>query len=105
MGAPAVPPPRTGPRPGGRRNGDRMHHLLDPRSGQPAWTDAVSVSVVAGRRMLAEVFAKVALILGVETGLAYLESLPGIEGLIYTAAGRLVYTPGMTAFLEWIDEE
>ncbi|HXV97352.1 MAG TPA: FAD:protein FMN transferase, partial [Anaerolineae bacterium] len=52
--------------------GQLMHHLIDPRTGQPAQTDALSVSVVAERTVLAEIYAKVALILGAEQGLAYL---------------------------------
>jgi thiamine biosynthesis lipoprotein len=75
------------------------HHLIDPRTGQPAQTDALSVTVVADRTVIAEIYAKVALILGTEPGLAYLTSLPGIEGLIYTADGRIVYTGGMADIL------
>ncbi len=78
-----------------QHNGQIMHHLIDPRTGRPAQTDALSVTVVTDRTVLAEVYAKVALILGTEQGLAYLESLPGVEGLIYTAASNIVYTPGL----------
>jgi thiamine biosynthesis lipoprotein len=77
-----------------------MHHLIDPRTGQPARTDALSVTVVAERAVMAEVYAKVALILGAEAGLAYLEQLPGVAGLIYTADARIIYTAGMAAILE-----
>ncbi len=41
-----------------------MHHLIDPRTGQPADTDWLSVSVVAPHAATAEVFAKVLLIAG-----------------------------------------
>lgn len=82
-----------------QRQGRMMHHLIDPRSGQPAHTDALSVSVTAERTMLAELYAKVALILGVTEGLAYLEQLPGVEGLIFTAAGEVQYTTGFESLL------
>ena len=76
-------------------NGQIMHHLIDPRTGQPAQTDAISVSVVADRTVMAEIYAKVALILGAEQGLSYLERLPDVEGLIYTATSEVLYTSGV----------
>ena len=75
-----------------RKAGQLAHHLIDPRTGRPAQTDALSVTVLAPRTVLAEIYAKAALILGAEAGLAYLEQLPEVEGLIFTAAGRIVCT-------------
>lgn len=86
-----------------QHQGHSMHHLIDPRTGQPAQTDALSVSVVADRTMTAEIYAKVALILGAEQGLAYLQSLPAIEGLIFTADSRLLFTSGLTSLLERLE--
>jgi thiamine biosynthesis lipoprotein len=83
--------------------GHLRHHLIDPGTGQPAQTDAVSVTVVTDRTVLAEIYAKAALILGTEQGLAYLESLPGVEGLIYTATDEVFYTPGMAELLSRLD--
>ena len=83
-----------------QRHGQSRHHLIDPRTGQPAQTDALSVSVIADRTMVAEIYAKVALILGVEQGLAYLQRLPGLEGLIYTAESKIVYTDGFRSTLD-----
>lgn len=68
-----------------RHNGQLKHHLIDPRTGCPAQTDAISVSVTAPRTVIAEVYAKIALILGVERGLAFLQDLPDVEGLIVAA--------------------
>lgn len=86
-----------------QNGGQIMHHLIDPRTGQPAQTDALSVSVVAERTVMAEVYAKVALILGAEQGLAYLQSLPGVEGLIFTASSQVVYTSGLAELLERVE--
>ena len=82
-----------------QRNGQIFHHLIDPRTGQPSQTDAVSVSVVADRTVMAEIYAKVALILGAEHGISYLADLPGVEGLFYTAQGEILYTAGFEAIL------
>jgi thiamine biosynthesis lipoprotein len=83
-----------------RRGGRLMHHLIDPRTGQPAETDVVSVTVIAHRVAVAEVFAKTALILGSEAGLNWLNGMVGIEGLLVQNDGQLIFTDGFSAYLE-----
>ncbi len=51
-----------------RHEGEAMHHLIDPRTGHPADTSLVSVTVVASSAWWAEVLAKSALIAGPEDG-------------------------------------
>jgi thiamine biosynthesis lipoprotein len=82
-----------------RQGNDIRHHLIDPRSGQPAQTDALSVSVIAQRTVIAEVLAKAALLLGAEAGLTYLAATPGVEGLIYRSDGQVMYTAGCEQLL------
>jgi len=53
-------------------SGRVMHHLIDPFTGLPADTDALSVSVCADELTTAEVLAKVALLLGSDRGTQYL---------------------------------
>jgi thiamine biosynthesis lipoprotein len=55
-----------------RWEGAALHHLIDPRTGRPAVTDAGEVSVVAGSAAEAEVHAKAALLLGSAAAPAYL---------------------------------
>lgn len=80
-----------------------MHHLIDPRTGEPAQTDVLAVTVVADRTVMAEIYAKAALLLGAEEGLAYLDRLPGIEGLIYAAHTDILYTGGMAEILDRVE--
>jgi thiamine biosynthesis lipoprotein len=47
-----------------RRWGEGRHHLIDPRTGAPAVTDLIEVSVLAPTALEAEILAKTALILG-----------------------------------------
>src|SRR5271157_4001048 len=46
------------------QDGRSQHHIIDPRTGQPAVTDFTSVTVVAPKLTQAEVFAKALLICG-----------------------------------------
>lgn len=57
----------------GRRWGDGLHHLIDPRTGAPARSDLVEVSVLAATATEAEVLAKTALLLGAADGAAFLD--------------------------------
>jgi thiamine biosynthesis lipoprotein len=47
-----------------QRHGQLQHHLIDPRSGKPAQTEWLSVTVWAGQAAEAEVYAKALLIAG-----------------------------------------
>jgi len=75
---------------GGRRwsqNGRTMHHLIDPRTGEPSRSNLHAVTVVAPTTVEAEVAAKVALILGQEAGAAYLRA-HSLSGLLMDHAGN-----------------
>lgn len=50
------------------------HHLIDPRTGLPAQTDLSEVSVLASTATDAEIYAKVALLLGSRDAPAWLET-------------------------------
>lgn len=81
-----------------RRGGRMMHHLIDPRTARPADTDLLAVTVIGERVALAEVLAKVALLLGAAPGLAYLEATPNVEGLLVAAAGQTLATSGWNRY-------
>jgi thiamine biosynthesis lipoprotein len=85
------------------KDGIVQHHLIDPRNGRPAITDAISVSVVAGRVFTAEIYAKTALILGIDEGLAFLESLPDVEGVLFSATNETFLTSELERYLEKMD--
>ncbi len=63
-----------------QRDGQPMHHLIDPRRGRPAASDLHTVTVLAPTAVEAEVAAKAALLLGRAAGRRYLaqRSLPGV---------------------------
>lgn len=61
--------------------GTRMHHLIDPRTGEPSDSDAVQVTVVAPTAVDADYHAKVALLHGAEAGMRYLNAQSEVEGL------------------------
>ena len=66
----------------------RVHHILDPKTGQPA--DAVmSVTVIVGNCLDADALTTLVFVLGPEKGRELLNSL-GVAGLIVDSAGLLI---------------
>jgi len=53
--------------------GPGLHHLIDPRTSKPATTDLKEASVIAGSAADAEIYAKVALLLGANAAGKWLE--------------------------------
>ena len=82
-----------------RQGGRMQHHLIDPRTGRPAETDLLTVTVVAATCSLAETAAKVALILGSREGLAWIEARTGLAGLLVLEDGRVLRSRRMVRFL------
>lgn len=74
--------------------GRDSHHLIDPRTGVPAQTDLLAVTVVAPSCWRAETAAKTAAILGSEPGLAFLEE-NHLDGVLVRDDGSWVATEGM----------
>ncbi|MHB8619847.1 MAG: FAD:protein FMN transferase [Chloroflexota bacterium] len=72
-----------------------MHHLIDPRTGQPASTDLVQVTALAGSTARADVWAKTALIAGAETCRPAAARHPELSWLLVFADGRALTTPGL----------
>ena len=77
-------------------DGEARHHLIDPRDGRSARTDAWSVSVPASTCRVAEVAAKVALVLGRALGGAFLRR-HGLDGLIIAEDGTARWVDGASA--------
>ncbi|MCL3996776.1 FAD:protein FMN transferase [Streptomyces lavenduligriseus] len=79
---------------------ERGAHIVDPRSGRPAVTDLVSVTVVGPGLAFADCWATAAFAMGARKGLAWLETLPDTEGLLITTDGEVRCTAGLGAWLE-----
>ncbi len=71
------------------KDGRPQHHLIDPRTGQPAHTDVLTASVAAASALAAEVAAKMALLLGSLAGLAWLEARQ-LAGILFLENGQIL---------------
>lgn len=73
--------------------GHQYGHVIDPRSGQPVQRDLLAC-VIAPSAAQAEALSKALLILGETDGLALLERLPDVEGLLIEADKNQSETTG-----------
>ena len=78
------------------RDGERVHHLLDPASGRPA-RGARSVTVLAPDGLTAEALSKMVFVRGPEAGLRLIERVAGVDAVVVDADGRLHRSSGLMA--------
>lgn len=71
------------------RGGQLVHHLVHPRTGLPADTDVASATVRAGSALVAQVAAKLVVLLGAQAGAAFLAVHPGISGVVVAGDGAV----------------
>lgn len=77
------------------RDGRVLHHILDPRTGMPAATDALSATVVSDASIDGDGYTTALVIMGSRRALAFAERTPGIEAIILTTKGKLLHTSGV----------
>ena len=76
------------------KDGVRYHHIIDPDLGEPA-TGTRSVTIVADRAMLADVLSTGVFLLGPTAGMALIEQLPQVEGVIVSATNQVLISSGL----------
>ena len=64
------------------QDGVRYSHIIDPKTGYPVASRVVSTSILAGDCTLADGLATAVMVMGVEKGMALIERLDGIQGLM-----------------------
>ncbi len=79
-----------------RRNGEELHHLIDPSSGRPAASDLLRVTVAAQTAVAAEVLAKALFLAGVERAAVEADELE-LPCVLVTTDGDVVAAGGLAA--------
>jgi FAD:protein FMN transferase len=81
--------------------GKRYHHILDPRTGQPA-TACRSVTIWAPTALLADEIDDAVFILGPEKGLQLVESIEGVGAVIVDAKNNVGVSKRLQGKLEFV---
>ena len=76
------------------KNGRRYHHILDPAVGEPA-RGSRSVTIVANRGVIADGLSTGVFVLGPDAGMALIERLPDVEGVIVSDKNEVLISSGL----------
>jgi len=76
------------------KDGRRYHHIIDPSSGEPA-QGCRSVTIVANRAALADGLSTGVFLLGPTAGMALIERLPDVEGVIVSDKNEVLVSSGL----------
>ena len=76
------------------KDGRRFHHIIDPDRGEPA-AGSRSVTIVSDRAVVADGLSTGVFVLGPEKGMALIERLPHVEGVIVTAENQVLVSSGL----------
>ena len=76
------------------KDGVRYHHILDPRTGQPARRTR-SVTIMAKDAFTADAYSKVLFILGPEAGLKFAATIPDFAAVFVDHDNHITMSPGL----------
>ncbi len=84
------------------RDGRRYHHIIDPDTGEPAMGSR-SVTIMAKTATMSDGLSTGVFILGAEKGMALIERLADVEGVIVTAGNEVKVSSGLKGRLALIN--
>ena len=84
-------------------HGKRYHHIIDPRSGEPAQSDLISVTLIGKNATELDAFATATLVMGMEKAQPLLRER-GIEAVVITDNGGIYLTGGIEADFQLIKQ-
>lgn len=75
-------------------SGERVHHIIDTKTGKSA-SDVVSVSIIGKQSIDCDALSTTVFVLGVDKGLALVESIEGYDAVVIDQDGKLHYSSGL----------
>ena len=84
------------------KDGRRYHHILDPATGEPA-RGARSVTIVANRAVIADALSTGVFVMGPAAGMALIERLPDVEGVIVSDKNKVLISSGLRGRIRLVE--
>jgi thiamine biosynthesis lipoprotein len=79
--------------------GKRYHHILDPTTGFPADNGLASVTIISDDSTQGDALSTTCLLLGLDQGLALIESIDGVEAMFIDNDDVTTMSSGFSAYL------
>jgi thiamine biosynthesis lipoprotein len=73
-------------------NGERYHHILDPRTGYPVQTDLASATIISERSVEGDALTTCCFLLGHEAAYELVQSRPEVQALLVDSNGEATMT-------------
>lgn len=81
------------------KEGIKYHHILNSRNGMPS-RNLASVTIYAATALEADALSTTVFLLGPVRGLALVEKMPGVEGILITPAMEILISDGLADLVE-----
>jgi thiamine biosynthesis lipoprotein len=81
------------------KDGKRYHHIFDPKTGYPA-EGLSGTTLIHPDPVAADAWNTALFVLGPEKGLALVEKTPGMEAIMVTTSGKIIYSSGLKTGLK-----
>ncbi len=81
-------------------DGQQRHHIINPRTGEPAMTDVLTATIIHPHAPTAEAYAKAVLLKGCRTGLDWLNSRWQAAGLVVQQDRAVVATTNFVSYFQ-----
>ncbi len=75
--------------------GERVHHIINPRTGKSPVSGVNSVTIIGPVGIDTDALSTTVFILGVDKGLALINKLPGFDAVVITTEGKVRYSQGL----------
>ncbi|ANO53196.1 hypothetical protein BA177_11940 [Woeseia oceani] len=75
-------------------DGKRYHHIISPVTGEPA-NGVQSATIVGPDAVMTDALSTSVFVMGVDSGLRLIATLPDYEGIVIDADGRMFYSDGL----------
>jgi FAD:protein FMN transferase len=85
------------------KDGVRYHHILDPKTGRPANSGLISVTIVTDKSIEADAMAKI-FVLGLDKGMEVIKRSKGYEAIFITSDKKVYITNGLKDIFTFDDK-
>ncbi len=87
------------------RDGKRLHHLIDPKTGYPCENRVISVTVISDNSIDGDALSTCLYVMGLNKGLKLIETVSGVDAIIVTEDKQVYVTPGIRDSFKLSDQE
>ena len=87
------------------KDGIKYHHILSPKTGYPYDNNILGISIISDKSVDGDCLSTTIFAMGIENGLAYVETRPDIQAIFITADKKIYLSSGMKDLFKLSDTE